>query len=354
MRSSPHIRPRKKITAPLPVTAPKPRDLTERAVLLIRTVCEFGGSLSFLDEIDEEIRGTGLREAVARSQTPPIFDWLLRAFNFQGVSDQAAWEYMRKHGAASWFQIEASLTQSSPCSKLRSFWSFENCRYQKIRHTCTALDHIDTCPVPFLRLRNGRLNQIAFSFFLFVRDIANGDLVGWIDRQLEAAAAHSPVADLERARQEALIGPLREIFGVSNKLLTMALSSLLIGARDQRPLWYDTGVTMIVVDTLIHAFLTRSGILDDCGIPHAYGPACYAEGGCAEIIRGAADRIDARAFNPRFPKIFPRWIQFALWRYCSAEGLDLCNGNRISATERCQISYCHLFRICARKPLKMM
>jgi hypothetical protein len=108
------------------------------------------------------------------------------------------------------------------------------------------------------------LNQIAFSFFLFVRDIAEGDLVGWIDSQLEATE-RSPVANLERTRQEALIGPLREIFGVSDKLLTMALSSLLIGSRDQRPLWFETGVTMVVVDTLVHAFLTRSGILDDCG-----------------------------------------------------------------------------------------
>ncbi len=320
-------------------------------MLLIRTVCEFAGPLTFLDDIDDEIRGTGLREAVEQNHTPPIFDWLLRAFNFQGVSDQAAWEYMRKHGAASWSQIEASLTHSPPCPRLRTFWTYEDCRYEKTRHTCTAPSQINACPVPLLRLRNGRLNQIAYSFFLFVRDIAKNDLVGWIDSQLEAAE-RSPVANLERARQEALIGPLREIFGVSDKLLTMALSSLLIGSREQRPRWFETGVTLIVVDTLVHAFLTRSGILDDCGIPHAYGPACYAEGGCAEIIRGVADRIDAGAFNPHFPEVFPRYIQFAMWRWCASEGLDLCNGNRIAATERCQTSYCHLFRICAKKPLK--
>jgi hypothetical protein len=33
-------------------------------------------------------------------------------------------------------------------------------------------------------LRNGRLNQTAYSLFLFIRDIADGDLVAWIDRQL--------------------------------------------------------------------------------------------------------------------------------------------------------------------------
>ena len=329
------------------------RHPSERAVLLIRTVCEFAGSLSFLDDIDEEIRGTGLREAVSSRRTAPIFDWLLRTFSFSGISDRAAWEYMRKHGVASWSQIEASLTPIPSCPKLRTFSSYEGCRYEKTRRTCTAPDHIDACPVPLLRLRNGRLNQISYSFFLFVRDIAGGDLVGWIDNQLRVAS-RSPAADLERARQEALIGPLREIFGVSDKLLTMALSSLLIGSRDQRPLWFETGVTMVVVDTLIHNLLTRSGILEECGASHAYGPACYAEGGCAEVIRGIADRIDARIFNPQFPKIFPRFVQFALWRYCSADGLDLCNGNRIPANEQCQISYCHLFRICVRKPLKAM
>jgi hypothetical protein len=35
-------------------------------------------------------------------------------------------------------------------------------------------------------LRNGRLNQTAYSLFLFVRDVANGDLVQWIDDQLSA------------------------------------------------------------------------------------------------------------------------------------------------------------------------
>jgi hypothetical protein len=353
LKPSSRIRTWEKITALSPVSSSGLRNLNEHAVLLIRTVCEFAGSLTFLDDIDEEIRGTGLREAVARRQTPPIFDWLLRAFSFHGVSDQAAWEYMRKHGAASWSQIEATLTYSPPCSKLCSFWTYEDCRYEKIRHTCAAPDHIDACPVPHLRLRNGRLNQTAFSFFLFVRDVARGDLVGWIDSQLEAAA-HSPVADLEKAKQEALIGPLREVFGVSDKLLTMALSSLLIGARDHRPVWFETGKVMVAIDTLVHNFLHRTGILETCGVPHRYGPACYAGGGCEEIIRGAADRIDARSFNPSFPKIFPRFVQHAIWRYCAAEGLDLCNGNRIDDQERCQINYCYLFRICTRKSLKMV
>jgi len=318
---------------------------------LIRNVCALAGSLSFLDEIDDEIRQAGLDQAVASGNTPPIFDWLLTAFSFQGISDKVARGYMDKHGTASWRKMQASLQTLPACQKLYSYGDFAGCRYDKGSFTCGEPDHIHTCPVPRPRLRNGRLNQTAYSLFLFVRDVAGGDLIGWIDNQLEAATGSS-AAGLEAARQEALIGPLRGVFGVSDKLLSMSLSGLLMGVREQRPDWFNTGKAMIAIDTLVHNFLFRSGVLESCGIPHRYGPACYAPGGCAEIIRAVADRIDARSFNPRFPRLFPRFIQHAIWRYCAAEGLDLCNGNRVADHERCQINYCYLFQICGRKSLK--
>lgn len=322
-----------------------------RADALIRAVCTVAGSLSLLDEIDDEFHHAGLDQAVASGNTPPIFDWLLTAFSFQGISDQVARSYMEKHGTASWSKMEASLQTSPSCRKLQTYWDYRGCRYDKGSFTCAEPDHIDACPVPRPRLRNGRLNQTAFSFFLFVRDIAGGDLVGWIDSQLETATGSSE-ADLEPARQEALIGPLRDVFGVSDKVLTNALSWLMIGARSHRPVWFETGKAMLVVDTLVHNFLHRTGILESRGTPHRYGPACYAKGGCAEIIRIAAERIDARSFNLNFPKIFPRFVQHALWRYCAADGLNMCNANRIDDREPCQINYCHLFRICGRKALK--
>jgi hypothetical protein len=323
----------------------------ERANLLIRTVCGLAGSMSFLDNINTEIREAGLDKAVARGHTPPVFDWLLSAFSYQGISDQVARSYMEKHGTASWSQIDASLRASPSCPKLRNYWQFDNCRYDKGSFTCSEPDQIDACPVPRPRLRNGRLNQTAHSLFLFVRDITGGDLIGWIDSQLEAAAG-SPVADLQAARQEALIGPLRNVYGVSDKVLTMALSSLLIGARGGRSVWFETGKAMMAIDTLVHNFLHRTGILAGCGTPHAYGAACYARGGCAEVIRGVATRIDARSLNPRFPEKFPRFVQHAIWRYCAADGLNICNGNRIDDRKACQISYCQLFGICGRKQLK--
>ena len=280
--------------------------------------------MSFLDEIDTEAREACLDRAVARGHTPPVFDWLLSAFSYQGISDRVARSYMERHGTASWSEIEATLRQAPSCGKLRSYWHYEGCRYDKGSFTCSEADDIDACPVPRRRLRNGRLNQTAYSLFLFVRDIMGGDLIGWIEGQLEAATASSAV-DLETARQEALIGPLRNVFGVSDKVLTMTLSSLLIGAGSDRPVWFETGKAMIAVDTLVHNFLHRTGILEGCGTPHAYGTACYAGGGCAQIIRAISDGIDARTFNPKFPPVFPRFVQHAIWRFCAADGLTTAN-----------------------------
>ena len=59
----------------------------------------------------------------------------------------------------------------------------------------------------------------------------------------------------------ALIEPMREIYGVSDKVLAMALSSLLLGAPKKMVLWTEVGGSMIAIDTLVHNFLHRTGIL---------------------------------------------------------------------------------------------
>jgi hypothetical protein len=258
-------------------------------------------------------------EAVANRNTPKIFDWLLSAFSYQGISDQVARAYIRKHGNAAWSDIEGGLDAAQlppPCPLLRTYWHFDGCRYDKGSFSCSQPDHIDACPLPRHRLRNGRLNQTAYSFFLFVRDIAKGDLIGWIDDRLSdlPSASGGANADFARERQERLIGPLRNIYGVSDKILTMTLSGLLLGASDGRPHWFETGKGMIAIDTLVHNFLHRTGILGECGVSHGYGSGCYGQGGCAEIIEKVASQIDASAFNARFPRVFPRFVQHAIWR----------------------------------------
>ena len=108
--------------------------------------------------------------------------------SYQGISDSVAYQYMEDHGRITWADVEASLKSSPSCPKLNGYWLFHGCRYHKTSTTCAEPDHIGQCPLPTYQLRNGRLNQTAFSLYLFIRDIADGDLVGWIDGELDAAA----------------------------------------------------------------------------------------------------------------------------------------------------------------------
>jgi hypothetical protein len=103
---------------------------------------------------------------------------------------------------------------------------------------------------------------------------------------------------------------------------------------------------MIAIDTLVHNFLVRTGILARFEANHSYGAACYQAGGCADIIDALAQRIDARQFNPGFPQPFPRFVQHAIWRYCAQSGLDVCNGNRIDDRQSCANVYCQIRSSC--------
>jgi hypothetical protein len=163
-----------------------------------------------------------------------LFDWLVEALSFQGISDSIASQYMAQRGSVRWADIAEALARSSSCPKLLRVLAILRCRYQKEANTCSERRHIDACPLPRHPLRNGRLNQMAYSLFLFMRDIAENDFVGWIDSQL--AAANSESSDRLAALREGVIGPLRNVYGVADKVLAMALSSLLLGAGKRRPL----------------------------------------------------------------------------------------------------------------------
>ena len=56
----------------------------------------------------------------------------------------------------------------------------------------------------------------------------------------------------------ALIEPLKEVYGVSDKVLMMTLSQLLVGASGSRRHWFEVGGSMIAVATLVHNFLHRT------------------------------------------------------------------------------------------------
>ncbi len=73
------------------------------------------------------------------------------------------------------------------CPRLGSFESFNRCRYRKEARSCAEPDYLIDCPLPRHDLRNGRLNQMAYSLRLFFRDVCRDDFVGWIDQQLSDA-----------------------------------------------------------------------------------------------------------------------------------------------------------------------
>jgi hypothetical protein len=329
----------------------RPIDLDPPAVdhanRLIHQVCCLAGSFELLEWFADQ----DLCTAIDRRDTAVLYDRLIYSFSFQGISDEVATNYMARHGRPTWRAICKNLARQPTCPKLKTYWQFYGCRYEKTRHTCAEPDHIATCPLPTHRLRNGHLNQVAYSLYLFIRDVADGDLVGWIDDRLDQANNPTAPDSFGRA-QNALIEPLRNVYGVSDKVLTMALSGILIGAADARPRWLEVGVQLIAVDTLVHNFLDRTGILNRFNAAHGYGPGCYQPGGCADIIRAIADQIDARQFNRAFPQVFPRFVQHAIWRYCSQQGLDICNGNRVDDRHNCQNRYCRLYGICDRIRLK--
>jgi hypothetical protein len=317
------------------------------ATRLILQVCYIAGTAAFIDEAGLGSEGKDLRQAIRSRNTAALFDWLVAALSYQGISDEVAKNFMDRHGLASWHVIESALRRRPSCPKLRAYWQFYDCRYNKSRFACAEPDHLADCPLPRSWLRNGRLNQTAYSLYLFVRDVADGNLVGWIDRRLDTAARHQGPDRLARMRA-ALVAPLREVYGVSDKVLTMALSQLLLGAPRARRHWREVGGSMIAVDTLVHNFLHRTGILHRFGAEHSYGPACYRPRGCAEIIETAAGEIDASQFDRLFPKTFPRFVQYAIWRYCSQQGLDVCNGNQIDDRKPCENVQCALYPACDR------
>jgi hypothetical protein len=114
-------------------------------------------------------------------------------------------------------------------------------------------------------------------------------------------------------------------YGVANEVLTMALSCILLFApRVTAAL--ARGRRRHAVDTLVHNFLHGPGSCRFDAV-HAYGPACYQQGSCAEIIQAVADESMPGNSTHRSPSL-PRFVQHAVWRYCSQLGLDICNGNR--------------------------
>ena len=312
---------------------------------LVRQVCGIAGQATWVDDLQGTAIGSGLVGAVADHDTGRIFDWLIRELSYQGISDAVADRYIDRHGNVTWAEIEAAVATNPCCDKLEGYWAFTDCRYHKGFQTCANPAHFPGCPLPRHPLRNGRLNQTAYSLFLFIRDIAGGDIVGWIDQQL---------ADYPGHRQPSG-GP-----GRVGRSAAACLWDFRQGDRDGAGIAADGGREN-------PAWLVRRrGELCCRRYPGPQFPspnrnprpawswpsrmAQPATGQVAALTfyLDIASAIDARRFNPGFPETFPRFIASAIWRYCAEPGLDICNGNQIDDRGRCTNMWCRLYSRCDR------
>jgi hypothetical protein len=81
----------------------------EHAIRLIHQICCFAGSFDLL----EEFRDPQLCAAVERHDTAALFDRLIHDFSFQGISDEIAINYMRRHGQATCRSVRENLAVSA-------------------------------------------------------------------------------------------------------------------------------------------------------------------------------------------------------------------------------------------------
>ena len=161
----------------------------DHAVTIVRHICHVAGPVSMLENMCDAHRRDGLVTAIMQHDTPPLFNWLMTTFSFQGIADSVAEGYIARHGNVTWADVAATVAQPAVCAKLTGYATFTGCGYVKGAGTCANPRGFAACPLPLHPLRNGRLNQTAYSLFFFVRDVARGDLVSWIDRQLAAIPA---------------------------------------------------------------------------------------------------------------------------------------------------------------------
>ena len=323
--------------------APRRSTAMPKAIALIQRVCDIAAPRNYFAETREYLLNAGIVAAVANHDTAALYRWLMETISYQGIADRVASDYLDTHGCVQWADVGNGLKRPDRCFKLATYWTFHGCGYRKWARTCAVPPRLPRCIVPALPMRNGSLAQAAVALHLFLRDVCGGDFIGWIDGQLTGSKEPDAAP---------IIDAMRHIHGVSDKVLSLALVPLLLGGRPDDALWQAAGAQLIVIDTLVHNWLHRTGILSDLDARHNYGPKCYAPNGCADLLRRAALPIDTRRYSSDNPPTFPRLIQYAIWRFCAADAFDICNGNRIDDRKPCSGAGCPIMRYCGRVALR--
>ncbi len=253
-----------------------------------------------------------------------LYQYLLGYFLFAGGGDQSNFSYFAKQKVKPTFNRVQRALQAAQCPKLASFETYTGCGYRKTEPSCREPAFFGSCPLPTFDMKRGTLNEMAFSLYFFLRDAAGGDFY----TQVREHFGEGPLTEGEIDNLlQTFIEKVTRIANVGPKLAHMALSGLFL---TRYPGWdyRRVGLHMIAVDSLVHNFLHRTGILGCYQLDHPYGPRCHTGKGCLGVIQDLAGRIDCREFDPTLPAHFPRLIQYYIWAFCAKRGENICNLNK--------------------------
>ncbi len=306
----------------------------------------------FVADVQARMAKNGVAAAVHAHDTGALYRWIVSLCRLVGVSDQAADSFAAGRADVTWNDVTAALTRAPLCRRLQSHWHFVGCGYRKGLPTCAEPTLLPACPLPTLDLRKGALNVGAFGLALFLRDVASDDLVGWLDNRLEDADSVGDNPARARRLRDAVALPFAQVAGIGPKLANMILADLLIGSDPGRERWINAGGAMIAVDSLVHALLARTGIIDARGLRHAMGPPCYRAGGCADTLAQLAADLSAERARVGAPAVLPRQLQHAVWLLASEGGYALCNSRQINDATGCRQRWCPAHQQCACLPLR--
>ena len=65
-----------------------------------------------------------MRAAIRKRDTAAVFDWLIAALSYQGISDQIAYDYMEQHGYVRWDDINQKLAQGADLPQAQELLAF--------------------------------------------------------------------------------------------------------------------------------------------------------------------------------------------------------------------------------------
>lgn len=154
-----------------------------------------------------------------------LYRYLLGSFIFAGGGDQANYSYYAKQRVKPTFNRIKRALQTVRCPKLVNFEGFTGCGYQKTEPHCREPAFLNSCPLPTFDMKRGSLNQMAFSLYFFLRDVARGNFYAHTRQHFgEGRLTDEEVNTLLLS----FIGKVTKIANVGPKLAYMALSGLFL------------------------------------------------------------------------------------------------------------------------------